>query len=340
MQVTKAGMRRDSVLAALLLWNLLAITPVRAAQIRMMTNEPAGSGDRRETMQLEGRRRSYLVHIPEAYDGRRKLPLVIVLHGGGGNCKSAAKMTRFSEKADREGFIVVYPNGTGLLADRFLTWDAGDCCGYAKSNQVDDVAFVRALIDRLSSELSVDPTKVYVAGFSNGAMMAYQVGCQLADRVAAIAAVSGSMSGKERNPARPLPVIIFHGTGDDHVPYDGGLGKLAKWGYPVNKEPVSYAVRFWVAGDGAPDTPVKMHKGNVTVETYGGGKDSSEVVLYTIKGAGHAWPGGKRAWIGGDMPCSEVCATDTIWDFFSRHANDNCAQLHSDVCAQPPKSSS
>ncbi len=290
-------------------------------------------------MRLDGRTRSYLVHVPAGYDGRRALPLVIVLHGGGGNYKFAAKMTGFSEKADREQFLVAYPNGSGPFSGNFLTWDAGDCCGYAKRKRVDDVAFVGALIDRLEREFAVDPSRIYVAGFSNGAMMAYQAGCALADRLAAIAAVSGSMSGKEPLPVRPLPVIILHGTADHHVPYGGGPGKLAKWGYPVNKQPVSYAVKFWVSRDGASADPLRDEKGKLTVETYAGGNGGSEVVLYTIKGARHAWPGGRRAWVGADAPCPDVSATDTIWDFFKRHPGAGAGQSHSDVCAMPPDKS-
>ena len=111
-----------------------------------------------------GRERTYLLHLPPAYDGKHSLPLVIVLHGGGGNAPGAVHMTGFSEKANKEGFVVVYPNGSGRLKNRLLTWNSGNCCGYALDNNVDDVGFIRALIDELEKTRAIDPKRVYVDG--------------------------------------------------------------------------------------------------------------------------------------------------------------------------------
>ena len=121
------------------------------------------------------RERTYLVHLPPVYDGKRSLPLVIVLHGGGGNAEGAARMTGFSEKADREGFVVVYPNGSGRLKTRLLTWNSGNCCGYAMDQNVDDVGFIRVLIDEFVKTRAIDPKRVFVTGMSNGGMMTSQI---------------------------------------------------------------------------------------------------------------------------------------------------------------------
>lgn len=289
-------------------------------------------GDFERFLSHGGRNRSYIVHVPPGCDDTKPIPLVIVLHGGGGNAAGAMRMTGMSAKSDRERFIVVYPNGTGALTDRMLTWNAGNCCGYAFDRRVDDVGFIRALIARLESDFKIDPARIYVTGMSNGAMMAYRVACEISDKVAAIAPVSGALNCDCR-PKKPISVIIFHGTADKNVLYEGG--------HPVKREdkrdridkPVSHAVAFWVGYDGCSPTPIKQEKGNITIETYPGGREGTEVVLYTIKGGGHAWPGGT----GGPVltvpllrmvepmrrtPAIEprsISATELIWDFFKRH---------------------
>ncbi len=310
--------------AVALLWLLLLnynIPASSAVQLTTDFGEPAVSAgkDVVESFNFDGQRRTVLVHLPRSHDLSKRLPLVLVLHGGGGSYKYAVKMTGMSSKADKEGFIVAYPNGTGRYGWFIRTWNAGDCCGYAQKHRIDDLAFIRALIERLTAEYAVDKRKVYLAGFSNGAMMAYELGCELSEQLAAIAVVGGSMTGRERLPARPLPVIILHGSADDHVPYEGGPGKLAKWGYPVNRASVASAVSFWVKRDGCSPEALKIAGAASEHRKYSGGLDGSEVELYTLKGAGHAWPGGRRAWFGADRPSSEISATDKIWEFFARH---------------------
>jgi len=275
-------------------------------------------GDHVLSLSVGGRERTYLLHLPPVYDGRHLLPLVIVLHGGGGNAPGAVRMTGFSPKADKEGFVVVYPNGSGRLKTRLLTWNSGNCCGYALDNEVDDVGFIRALIEELVKTRSIDPTRVYATGMSNGGMMTYRLGCELADKLAAIAPVAGALNVENCAPANPVSVIIFHGTADEHVLYGGGE--------PIRKvdihrrvdKSVSYAVSFWVKQDGCAATPQRSEKGNIRTEIYSGGKGGTEVAVYTVNGGGHAWPGGE-AYLLGAEPTKEISATDLIWDFFVRH---------------------
>jgi len=277
-------------------------------------------GDYEETMVAGGKTRNYLLHIPPGYDGQKKMSLVIVLHGGGGNARFTAEMTGMSVKADTAGFIAVYPNGTGPLGDeRILTWNAGNCCGYALDNNIDDVGFIRELINKLESKLAIDTARIYATGISNGGMMSYRLACELADKIAAIAPVAGAMGMADCNPANPVAVIIFHGTADEHVLFEGGVPRQQLDTHPRIDKPVSYAVDFWVKADGCSATSAKETKGNIVKSVYSGGKNGTEVILYTIIGGKHAWPGGKSAWLGGDVPTKEISATDLMWDFFASH---------------------
>ena len=270
------------------------------------------------TIDVGGRTRTYFVHTPPGYAGDDKLPLVMVLHGGGGNAENADKMSGMSDKADAANFLVAYPDGTGGVGEHFHTWNSGNCCAYALKNNVDDVAFLRALLDKLEYEYAVDPKRVFVTGMSNGGMMAYRVGCTMSDKVAAIAPVAGSLN-IDCNPSQPVSVIAFHGTADENVPYDGGVGKK-QLDAPRDDKPVSYAIGFWVKRDGCNARPEKSEKGTLRTDVYSGCADGTAVVLNTIVGQGHAWPGSPHVLRGiADKPDPTVPATDLMWDFFQSH---------------------
>jgi polyhydroxybutyrate depolymerase len=217
--------------------------------------------------------------------------------------------------ADRNGFVVVYPDGSGFLRDRLLIWNAGDCCGYAKEQGVDDVAFVWALIDDVTARLRTDPARVFVTGFSNGAMMAYRLGCELADRIAAIAVVSGAMNLDACRPSRPLPVLVMHGTDDGVVPYAGGpTPGTGSW---INRS-VEYAVDFWTAHGACPRAPAESRDGEVVRAVYASCAEGTTVAVYTIEGGRHGWPGGEKAREDAAEPAPlRPDASTVIWEFFS-----------------------
>lgn len=275
-------------------------------------------GDYDRALTFAGRARTYTVHLPRGIGDEYALPLVIVLHGGGGNDDNAARMTRFSAQADKEEFIVVYPNGTGKLQDRILTWNSGNCCGYARDNNVDDVGFIRALIEQLQREYPINPKRIYATGISNGGMMAYRLACELSDKLAAIAPVAGALN-VECIPAQPVAVIAFHGAADQHVLYDGGapISKLDP--RPRTDNSVAFAISFWVKQNQCAASPQKLERGKTTVETYSNCRNNAEVVLYTLKDFGHAWPQGARGTILADDPTAEISATAVIWEFFAKH---------------------
>jgi polyhydroxybutyrate depolymerase len=291
-----------------------------AVPIQGVTAAPA---DLVARMPFEGVERKYLVHVPPQYDGSRPLPLVLCLHGGGGDIGFAVRMFKFNQKADKEGFIVAYPNGSGRMHDHVLTWNATACCGYAKARKMNDIGFIREFLDGLETEFKIDKKRVYLVGFSNGAMMAYKLASEMPEKFAAFAVISGSMNGTEHMPALPISALIIHGKADKHIPVNGGGGKLAKWGFNVHAQPLDYAVDFWAhANDCQPAKVARLNGGEVECKKFEHGKSGSEVVVYTIDGYKHSWPGGNRAWLRADPPYPKLSATDECWSFFSRHTRD------------------
>jgi len=225
-------------------------------------------------------------------------------------------------KADKENFIVVYPNGTGGFRKHMLTWNAGTCCGYAMERQVDDVGFIRKLIKRIESRWRIDSKRIYVTGMSNGAMMSYRLACELSEKIAAIAPVAGMMNCDPHNAKSPVSVIAFHGTDDHHAPYNGGVGR--KTVYPRIDKSIPETISFWVEHNRCSANPEAVKQGNVIQETYKNGFKGAEVILYTLQGGKHAWPGGRSGGYYGniDEPTQEISATDLIWDFFSKHPKE------------------
>lgn len=274
-----------------------------------------------------GLERTYTVHLSSAYDNTRPTPLLIVLHGGGGTGQGMTKLTDFNAIADRENFIIVYPDGFENH------WNDGRGVSQysAQKQNVDDVGFISALIDRLSQELNIDAKRVYVTGISNGGMMSHRLGCELSQKIAAIAPVASNISVNMASiwaPSRPVPVLIINGTEDPLVPWAGGdihFGR-AKLGQVLS---VADTVKFWVANNKCTSLPLVTELPDkdpsdgtrVQRETYGGCTDGAEVVLYEVEGGGHTWPGGLQY-----LPASiigrtsrDFDASEVIWQFFKEH---------------------
>ncbi len=289
-----------------------------------------GCQPQKQSIEFDGRTRAFITHLPPQYDNTALFPLVIVLHGGAGNSLNAERTTGMSEKADEEGFIVVYPDGTGILPNILLTWNAGFCCGYALENAVDDVGFIQALITHFKSTLNVDPERIYVTGISNGGMMACRLGAELSDELAGIAPVAASIGGKATessslwmipSPETALSVIAFNGMLDGRVPYDGGQPTAENTEGAYSYLSVDESISFWVEHNNCSPTPSTdiSDNGNIITDTYPDGDNNTEVVLYSIADGKHAWPGGEKGWFGADEPTQEISATDSMWEFFNRH---------------------
>lgn len=275
-----------------------------------------------------GLRRSYIVHVGVSCDREVPAPLVIVLHGGGGNGAGMVKLTNFNAVADREGFIVVYPDGI----DRHWNDGRGVEWYRAHTQDVDDVGFISALIDELSRKLNIDVRRVYATGISNGGMMSYRLGCELSDKIAAIAAVTASLAVnkvREWSPSRPMPVMIIAGTADPLVPWEGGDIRFRGRTYGTLVS-LPDTVRFWVEKNGCAARPAVRRLPDsapddgttVRREAYSGCRGGAEVVLYMVEGGGHTWPGGLQYLperiIG--KTSREFDASEVIWQFFKMHS--------------------
>jgi len=280
-------------------------------------NDPL-PGTTRQTLTVGGTERSYLIHVPASYDGSSAVPLVLMFHGGGGSGANAERMSEMSPKADAEGFIAVYPNGTGPLPnqDRLLTWNAGHCCGDAMRNNIDDVGFIRALIVDLQQQYRIDPRRIYATGMSNGGAISYRLGLELSDVLAAIAPVAAVGQVAQQPPLAPIPVFIIHGDADENVPINGGIGP--KGIERQVRQPLKDVAQFWINANDCDTTPIVSEDAARRLEQYAS-PNGDDVWVLIAKGIGHAWPGGQKGRAEADAPGATVAATDLIWDFFETH---------------------
>ena len=290
--------------------------------------EGAAPGNYEFSLEGQGPARDVIVHLPPAYDGEDKLPLIIVLHGGGQNAEGVQRLSEMDADADEVGFVVAYPDGSGRLQERFFTWNAGHCCGYALENNIDDVAFIELLIDNLIGHYAIDPHSVYITGISNGGMMTYRAGAELADKVAGIAPIAASLGGRVNEdgpvvvpstPREPVAVIAFHGMNDQHVLYEGGIAPEALIDGRIDLS-VEESIRFWVVANGCDPQPAveTQADGNIIIETYGDCEGSANVVRVAVVDGGHAWPGASRGLVA-DPPTQDISANELMLQFFLEH---------------------
>ncbi|MCZ7586660.1 MAG: prolyl oligopeptidase family serine peptidase [Deltaproteobacteria bacterium] len=204
-------------------------------------------GDHKRTLDHGGRARTYYLRVPPTVTSGVPLPVVFMFHGAAINAKWFKDVVELEDLADREGFVAVFPDGTGNVP--FLhTWNAGNCCRYASENNVDDVGFTLALLEQLAALLRVDRNRVYAAGWSNGAMLAYRLACEHAEVFAAVGGVAGATGGSTCAPSRPMPVVHIHGTHDEFAPYAGGVG--AKSRVNITHRGVESLMKMWRGLDG------------------------------------------------------------------------------------------
>lgn len=269
-----------------------------------------------DTLMVDGRARTFNVHLPPQYEeGADTFPLVIGLHGLGGSAVQFDRHYHFSEKADREGFIAVYPNGVrsdGRFGIR--TWNAGTCCDFAMRENVDDVRFISELIDRLLESYRIDPKRVYVTGMSNGGMLTYRLAAEIPQKIAAIAPVSCTMVfDPPVDQPRPVPIIHLHSVLDEIIPYNGGTNSL---GYHFPS--VDSILNVWVARNGCLPDPQVTEGAGYTVKQWVDELDSPFMVHYLTEDGGHSWPGGEQVRPGAAPPSAAINGNELIWGFFQR----------------------
>lgn len=266
-------------------------------------------------------KRSCLVHIPKSYSPLNPSPMVLVFHGAGTNATMTVSFTGMNKKSDAEGFIAVYPNGTGT--GPFLTWNAGVLQGDMASGKPDDVAFVNQLLEELSGQINLDKKRIYATGISNGAMMCYKLASELGSKIAAIAPVAGTMNLDEVKLKQPLPVLHFHGTEDTFVPFEGPNSRTPKF---MKFKSAEDTALIWAKANDCNltckefDSKTFVDDGTkIKNKLYSNPVNGTEVHLIIIEGGGHTWPGMPPMvnFIG--KSTKNISANDKIWEFFKKY---------------------
>ncbi|MDQ7910396.1 PHB depolymerase family esterase [Phytohabitans sp. ZYX-F-186] len=281
---------------------------------------PLPTGSSAHTTTVDGRERTFRVYRPASLPDSGAIPLVVMLHGALGGGSQAESSYGWNPVADREGFVVAYPDGLNHA------WAVSDgCCGPPAREGVNDVAFVARVVAIVSGQVRVDPARVYATGISNGGMLAYRLACDTTT-FAAIGAVSATMLDPCTAPA-PISVIHIHGTADRTIPYQGGPGRRDNDGTGrvparIDGPPIPAVVDTWRRVDGC-GAPASSTAGPVT-RAVSSCPDGRATELVTIAGAGHQWPGSTPPGpvarrLGLDEPSSALDATGTIWSFFDSH---------------------
>ena len=320
--------------AAAVLGMALGGVVLRPAGAATQAREEDGQ-DREVWWTLDGRERGYLVRVPPGATDD-PLPVVVALHGGGGNASQFKRGSGLDEVADREGFLAVYPFGTGRRRDRMLTWNAGDCCGVAQSEDVDDVAFIVAVVDHVAERWPVDRRRVYATGHSNGGMMAYRLAAEAGDRFAAVGPVSGAMIVDPPDRAgRPVPILHIHSVDDPRALYEGGLGPPFPFTTSrVEHRPVLDGLAYWADRNGCPADPVEgetlygedgtLNAGQTATRLEYSPCDSGAVVTHIrLTGAGHGWPGEVQGRLRERIigpSTTLIQAAEEVWAFFAAYA--------------------
>jgi polyhydroxybutyrate depolymerase len=266
-------------------------------------------------IEIGGLERTYRLYVPESLpDG--PVPLFIGLHGGTGWGEQFARSNGIEALADRDGFLVVHPDGTEIGTMSGRVWNGGTCCGPAVRNDVDDVAFIDAVVAEIAGAYAVDPSRVYAFGHSNGGIMSYRLACELSDRIAGIGVFAGTLSLEPCEPERPVSVIHLHGTADENLPYAGGRGpqSLSRIEFAPPRDGFS---TLSAAAD-CP-SPSSSTEGIVTTELAEPCGDRTAQAFVSLEGCGHAWPGSDRQLASLGPPCPDVDATDEIVEFLLAH---------------------
>lgn len=268
-------------------------------------------GDTVGQVEIDGRTRTWRIHVPSGYDCTRPTPVVFNFHGTTKDAAYQVEHTRMLAKADEAGFIAVHPEGYRGLGTR--AWNiGGNCCGDPGLLGLDDVALVRTIVARLAEQVHIDERRIYATGHSSGGALSYRLACEAADLFAAIAPVGAPLGLDACTPSRPVPMLHFHGTWDQVVPMAGSL----VWGW----DPVMSQVEEWAVRNGCKATrsTTTFQHGDSTCTAFDDCPAGAEVALCLTEGGGHTWPGGVPDPLLG-YTTTDLSATDALWEFFAAH---------------------
>lgn len=295
-------------------------------------NPPFGPGTHKLTFRVQDVQRTSIVHIPKSYRPSEPAPLVVMLHGGGGSGRAALWESGWADKAEKEGFLVLFPDALppnpslpGHFSRNPQLWNDGSDRFFPAQKAPDDVAFLVALLNELFRMFSIDSGRVFFTGFSNGASMCFLAAARMPERVAAIAPVAGALWFDPPKLYPPVSLLYLTGTEDPLNPLLGGVPRLATgFSDPIRgkaKPPVLDSVRKWAKALQCPETPKILEEQGLRTEIYGPGLQGSEAMYIAVDGLGHVWPGGRSllpvSLVG--KPNDRIRAVDRIWDFFKKH---------------------
>lgn len=264
-----------------------------------------------ETMRLGDR--VYRIDLPANPQGA---PIILALHGGGGSAEQFARSSGLSRPANRQGYAVIYPEGTGLVA----TWNAGYCCGSAARNRLDDMAFLDAVIADAAGRFGLNDRRIFITGMSNGAMLAESFAARFPARLRAVAGVAGTMDTAAFSVAGPVPLLHIHGTADANVPYAGGIGakSFSRTDYAsVASVEAAFLAPFPMLTRTERFIDPAADGMRVIERNYADGQGRVQVRILTIEGGGHSWPGSRRAARQGAT--QDINATTEVLHFFALH---------------------
>ena len=285
----------------------------------------------------DGIERDYILYVPEIYDGSTAVPLVLNFHGFGSSASQQMFYGDFRDIADTEGFLLVHPEGTTFIGNQF--WNVGFP---GISSTIDDVGFTEALIDELATLYTIDLDRVYATGMSNGGFMSFLLACQLSEKIAAVASVTGSMTQDtfdDCNAQLPTPVLQIHGTEDDVVSYNENNLSL----------PIPDVISYWVDHNNCETTPTTTTLPDVDVSdgstieysVYEDGDNGITTEHMKVIGGGHTWPGSILNSAGTNQ---DIDASMEIWLFFSRYdingllSTDDYENRHVSIYPNPTQS--
>ncbi|MBV1774693.1 prolyl oligopeptidase family serine peptidase [Burkholderiaceae bacterium DAT-1] len=301
----------------------------KLAERRPTADAPASTqaqdlaGDQERTLRVGGERRTYRLHVPRGYQPHHAAPLVLALHGGGGSASYMADDANYGliSKSEQSGFVVAFPNGYSKLpGGKFATWNAGGCCGDARDRQIDDVAFLKAVVADIKSQLAIDARRVYAIGMSNGGMMSHRLACDAPEVFRAIASVAGTEATVSCQPRQSVSVLHIHALDDDHVLFNGGAGPDAFRDESKVMEFVSVpeTIVRWVKREQCAATPARiLQVAGAYCDRYSACADGNTVQLCVTETGGHSWPGAQSTRRGKQAPSQAISANEVIWYFFN-----------------------